>query len=117
MKEYFNGMSEGRTDAIYSIVGGELVRNKNLRQEKVHIEPDRIVKDFAGEYVLLSDEYIYLGQDAVQNEVVSRYTAKFQETKRYEGEIAEMIVSECRKYADGKKHLPHSPFKKTGGCK
>jgi len=117
MMKYFDGMSEGRTDAIYSMVRGELARNKHLLKENVHIEPERIAKDFAGEYVLLSDDYIYLGQEAVPNDVVARYTAKFQETKRYEGDIAEIIVSECRKYADGKKHTPHSPFQKIGGCK
>ena len=117
MMDYYDGMSKGRTDDIYSVTGGELVRNKNLRKEDVHTEPERIVKDFAGEYVLLSDDYIYLGQDAVYNDLVAAYTAKFRETKRYEGSIAEMLVKECRKYADFKKHIPHSPFKKKGGCK
>ncbi len=117
MMEYFDGMSKGRTDDIYSVTKGDLARNKNLRKEDVHTKPERIAKDFAGEYVLLSDDYVYLGQDAVQNDLVARYTARFQETKRYEGDLAEKLVKECRKYADGKKHIPHSPFKKIGGCK
>ncbi len=117
MMEYFDGISKGRTDDIYSVVNGNLTRNGNLRKESIHTESERIAKDFAGEYVLLSDDFIYLGQDAVQNDVVSTYTARFQETKRYEGEIAELLVTECRKYADGKKHIPNSPFKKNGGCK
>ena len=117
MMEYFDGISKGRTDDIYSVVNGNLTRNGNLRKESIHTEPERIAKDFAGEYVLLSDDFIYLGQDAVQNDVVSTYTARFQETKRFEGEIAELLVTECRKYSDGKKHIPNSPFKKNGGCK
>lgn len=117
MMEYFDGISKGRTDDIYSVVNRNLTRNGNLRKESIHTEPERIAKDFAGEYVLLSDDFIYLGQDAVQNDVVSTYTARFQETKRFEGEIAELLVTECRKYSDGKKHIPNSPFKKNGGCK
>ncbi len=117
MMEYFNGMSAGRTDDIYSVVNGNLIRNGKLRKESIHTEPERIAKDFAGEYVLLSDDYIYLGQDAVLDDMVLAYTARFQETKRYEGEIAEQLIRGCRKYADDKKHIPHSPFKKNGGCK
>ena len=34
------------------------------------------------------------------------------------GEVAELIVEECQKYRDGKKHLPTKPLKnKCGGCK
>ena len=117
MMDYFDGMSNGRTDNIYSVVKGELTRNKRLCNEGVHTEAERIAKDFAGEYVLLSDDYIYLGRDAIQNDIVAKYTARFQETKRYKGTVAEQLVKECRKYMDGKKHLPHSPFTKNGGCK
>ena len=65
MEEYFSGMSKGRTDDIYSLVGGKLVRNKKLRHEDVHTEPDRVIKDLAGKYVVLSNDYTYLGEDAV----------------------------------------------------
>lgn len=117
MIEYFDGRSKGRTDDIYSVVKKKIVRNKNLRKENIHTEADRIAKDFAGEYVLLSDDYIYLGCDAVQDELIARYNARFQETKKYTGRVAERLVKECQKYADGKKHVPHSPFTKIGGCK
>lgn len=45
MEEYFNGMSKGRTDDIYSLVKGELVRNKKLWDKGVHTAPERIMVD------------------------------------------------------------------------
>lgn len=117
MNEYFGGMSKGRTDDIYSLVNGELVRNKKLRVQNVHIEPDRIRKDIAGQYVVLSDDYIYLGRDAVSIESIIKYYPDFQETKKYFGKEAQGIIDECRKYQDGKKHTPTAPVYKRGGCK
>lgn len=118
MTEYFSKMSEGRTDSIYSFVGGKLVRNHHLRKKKVHTYPEQNIRDIAGEYVLLSDDFIYLGKDAVFDDMVDKYNARFRETKLYKGEIAELIVAECQKYRDGKKHLPTKPLKnRCGGCK
>ena len=51
MMEYFDGISKGRTDDIYSVINGNLTRNGNLRKESIHTETERIAKDFAGEYV------------------------------------------------------------------
>jgi hypothetical protein len=117
MEEYFDGMSKGRTDDIYSLVNGELVRNKKLMDKNVHTEPDRIRKDIAGQYVVLSNDYVYLGSDAVSIEGIAKYYPHFQETKKYFGKQAQEIVAECRKYQDGKKHIPTTPVYKRGGCK
>lgn len=117
MEEYFDGMSKGRTDDIYSLVNGELVRNNKLKDKKVHTEPNRIRKDIAGKYVVLSNDYIYLGRDAVSIDKIAKYYPHFQETKKYFGEEAQEIIAECRKYWDGNKHIPTKPVYKRGGCK
>lgn len=117
MEEYFNGMSKGRTDDIYSLVNGELVRNQKLRTEDVHTEPDRIKKDLAGRYVVLSEDYIYLGVDAVTIEEITQYYPKFEETKVYKDELAQKIVAECLRYKDDTTHTPTTPIYHHGGCK
>ncbi|SEL35789.1 hypothetical protein SAMN02910353_02436 [Ruminococcus sp. YRD2003] len=117
MYEYFSRMSKNRTDSIYSLDDGKLVRNHHLWNEGVHVDEKQNIRDIAGEYVLLSDDFTYLGKDAVFDELVDKYNAKFRETKLYKGEVAELIVAECQKYRDGKKHLPTNPLKKKcGGC-
>ena len=117
MTEYFSRMSDSRTDNIYILSNGRLIRNQYLRKKEVHIDLEQNIRDIAGEYVLLSDDFIYLGKDAVFDELVDKYNAKFRETKLYKGEVAELIVAECQKYRDGKKHLPTKPLKKKcGGC-
>ncbi len=117
MEEYFNGMSKGRTDDIYSLVNGELVRNQKLRTKDVHTEPDRIKKDLAGRYVVLSEDYIYLGVDAVTIEEITQYYPKFEETKVYKDELAQKIVAECFRYKDDATHTPTTPIYHSGGCK
>lgn len=117
MEEYFNGMSKGRTDDIYSLVKGELVRNKKLWDKGVHTAPERIIKDIAGIYVVLSDDFIYLGADAVSIDSIIQYYPKFQETKVYKDELAQKIVGECLKYRDGKVHAPVAPVNKRRGCR
>lgn len=115
MAEYFHSMSKGRTDDIYCLINGKLVRNHHLRNEGIHVNEQQNIRDIAGEYVLLSDDFIYLGKDAAYVDIVDKYGAKARETKRYEGELAEQIISECIKYKDSKKHRPTKPFKKTRG--
>ncbi len=110
MEDYYHGMSDGRTDDIYDYLNGKLVRNNLFRKLKIHTESDRIIKDVAGQYVILSNDYIYLGEDAVFIDIVKKYNARFQETKTYTGDIAEKIINECRKYKDKKKHKPHEPI-------
>ena len=116
MTEYFKVMSSGRIDDIYDVENGELIRNSLFSKEEIHTEPERIEKDKAGQYVLLSEDYIYLGKEAEHVEILDKYNARFQETKKYTGEVAEEIISECMKYKDGKKHVPHDPLKR-GRCK
>ena len=117
MGEYYSGMSKGRTDDIYCIKNGKLERNNHLYKERVHIEDYRVIKDLAGLYVLLSDDYIYLGRDAVHVDVLDEYNPKYQETKTYTGEKAEKIISACLKQRDEKNHAPTKPFPKKGGCR
>ena len=123
MEEYFRTRSKGRTDNIYSFKNGSLDRNDFLRKDKIHTEADRIIKDLAGQYVLISDDFIYLGRDAADIDIVKQYNPNFQETKTYTGKTAEAIIQACESYRDDEKHLPHDPFetktdsKKCGGCK
>jgi len=117
MEEYYSGVSKGRTDDIYDNVYGKLIRNKHLWKEKIHTEPDRIKKDLAGKYVLLSKKFIYLGKDAVYDDLIAKYNAKFHETKVYTGDRAQRIVETCEKYRDKNKHIPHEPFENKGGCR
>lgn len=121
MVEYFSLMAKDRTDNIYSVEDGRLVRNSNLRAPKVvpevHTEAGRVLKDIAGKYVLLSDDYIYLGRDAVNIDSLKEYIPKFQETKKYSGDKADLIITECLKWQDNKEHLPIEPFTVNGGCK
>ncbi len=117
MEEYFGGMSKGRTDDIYSLVDGKLVRNNKLRKEDVHTEPNRVIKDLAGKYVVLSNDFIYLGEDAVAIDSISQYYPNFQETKVYTDKQAQKIVDECMKYRDDKKHTPTAPIYKKGKCR
>lgn len=118
MTEYYKDMCKGRMDRIYSYKDGKLERNNHLRQEDVHTDPLVNIRDLAGEYVLISKDYIYLGKDAVLLPLINEKGAKYRETVPYYGEEAEMIINECRKADDGKSHNPNNPFKsKCGGCK
>ncbi len=116
MTEYFSGISNGRTDNIYSVRDGKLTRNNQLRKEGIHTEADRIEKDIAGEYVLLSNEFVYLGRDAVHVDILDKYNPRAQELKTYTGDVAENIIEECLKAEDGNNHIPHEPFAR-GGCR
>ena len=115
MEDYFQTIAKGRTDCIYSVSDGQLVRNHHLRKEGVHADERQIKRDAAGKYVLLSDDYIYLGKDAVFNELVDDKGARFRETKLYTGEIADLIVAECQQYRNCKAHTPHTPFRRKCG--
>ncbi len=116
MKDYFSGMSVGRTDDIYSYKDGVLERNQHLRKQEIHTETGRIIRDLAGEYVILSDDFVYLGRDAVYVDEIKEFFPEFQETKTYTGDIAAEIITVCEKYGDKKRHLPHEPLiPKCGG--
>lgn len=116
MTDYFNGQSSGRLDDIYESNGKDLKRNKKLRKENIHTQPDRIKKDIAGKYVLLSDKYIYLGKDAKRVDALIIDGPKGQETKKFFGDKAKEIIKECKKCHDKKVHLPNddSLLKKCG---
>ena len=118
MKEYFSDICNGRTDGIYSLKDGVITKNNHLRSHGIHIDPNENIRDIAGEYVLMSEDFIYLGADAVFNELILNMGPKFRETKLWSGIDAEIAIAECLKYKDNKKHTPTSPLKKkSGGCK
>ncbi|MBO6310691.1 MAG: hypothetical protein J6N70_18010 [Oribacterium sp.] len=118
MKEYYQTTSKGRLDDIYSYIDGRLVRNHNLWDEGVHIDEAQNIRDIAGEYVLLSDDFIYLGKDAKESEMVREYAPPFRGCRLYEGEIAEKIVNECKKHCDGRVHKPNTPIRRSScSCK
>ncbi|MCR5518391.1 MAG: hypothetical protein K6F17_07455 [Lachnospiraceae bacterium] len=122
MEEYYSGLSKGRMDDIYSFKKGELVRNNKLRDKinhnhGVHTESDRVIKDLAGKYVIMSNDYIYLGEDAVYDDVIVKYNPKFQETKKYAGEEADIIINACKKHKTKDIHIPNEPYKKKGCCR
>ena len=66
----------------------------------MHTDPERVIKDIAGQYVVLSDDYVYLGADAVSVDSITKYYPNFQETKVYKNNLAKKIVDECLKYSD-----------------
>lgn len=117
MTEYYRGQSKGRLDEIYKSDGVKLERNRKLQKENIHTEPERIKKDIAGQYVLLSDKYIYLGKDAKRVDILDAYGPKGQETKKYSGDLAKEIIKECKKCRDKKEHLPNDDtLQKKCGC-
>ena len=116
MTEYYRDMAKGRTDHIYDVKNGLLVRNKKLRKQEVHLETEKQIRDMAGEYVLLSDDFMYLGKDAVPVETVTFYGPRFRETKFYTGKTADEIIDACQRYKDNKKHEPNNAFKSKCGC-
>ena len=116
MTEYFLKKSKGRTDDLYRVVNGKLERNNRLKN--IHTKSSGEDKrDIAGEYVLLSDDFIYLGSDAAAVKSIEEYYPKFRETKIYSGEEAEYIIDVCKQSDDKKKHKPTKPLgAKCGGC-
>ena len=116
MVEYYQTIAKGRTDHIYDVKNGQLERNKHLQKQKVHLEGEQHIRDIAGKYVLLSEDFMYLGEDATLVEFVSIYGAKFRETKLYKGKIADDIIDACSGYDDKKIHKPNNPLIIKNGC-
>ena len=63
-----------------------------------------------GRYVILSNDYIYLGSDACEIEIVKEFGAKKQETKKYFDDEAKKIIDSCHVYYDNKKITPNQPI-------
>ncbi len=75
MEDYFSNPDyKQRTDNIYDLVNGKLSRNKNLdykdSKKDIHADPIQQRKDMNGRYVILSNDYIYLGSDACEIDIV-----------------------------------------------
>ena len=113
MKDYFKKESKGRMDDLYDVKDGPLHRNKHLFKEGVHTD-EQCERDIAGEYVLLSEYYTYLGRDAKEVALVTKEGPKFRETKHYTGKDADKIINACKKVWDDGEHLPNSPW--IRGC-
>lgn len=109
MEEYYQGRSVNRNDNLYSYKCGDLLRNKHLYKEGIHTQ-EQVLRDKAGKYVLLSDNYIYLGKEAIYNKTIIESGAINRETKKYTDKVAEKIIEECEKYRDNKIHLPNNPL-------
>lgn len=119
MTEYYkrNGKSKGRTDDIYTFVNGKLERNNKLPKWHPKDDNNQYIKDTYGKYVLLSDDYKYMGVDAkdIDFSINEGIWPKKQELKRYKGEKAKEIVKYCNSLCDKKEHSPNSPI--IRGCK
>ena len=112
MTEYYQKMSKDRADDIYSLENGQLIRNNKLRKEGIHLNKDDNTRDILGKYVLLSNDYIYLGKDAVKIDIALKNAPGSRGQRLIQGDIAKEIIKECLKYRDGKEHLPNEPLKK-----
>ena len=77
--------------------------------------PNENIRDIAGEYVLMSWDFIYLGADAVFNKLILNMGPEFRETKLWSGIDAETVIADCLKYKDNKKHILTLPVKKKRG--
>ena len=117
MEEYFRDRSAGRTDNIYSLRNGKLVRNNRLQKEQRHTNEDENVRDLAGVYVLLSKNFIYRGKDTVSIDLLKEKGPKFQGHKHIVGKEAEKIIKACEKYRDNILHVPHEPLTKKCGVR
>ena len=86
MEDYFcNPEYNKRIDNIYDLVNGKLSRNGKLRfkdsKKDIHVDHIQQRKDMNGRYVILSYDYIYLGSDACEIDIVKKFGAQKQETK------------------------------------
>ncbi len=113
MDEYYSSKSKGRLDDIYSLKDNRLVRNKKLAAECVHTDENQIKKDLAGKYVILSDDFIYLGRDAAEIGIVADNNPKRQEPKYITGPLAEDIIKACYRFKDTKNHTPTNPIHRS----
>ncbi len=119
MKKYFSDRRYAeRTDCIYEYSNGKYKRNKKLRG--VHEDQHSQNKDIAGQYVLISDEFLYFGKDAIDMDIFNtnhsdNMNAKYHETRRYKGDEAEKIIRMCKEKDDQKTHTPTNPFVECGG--
>lgn len=115
MEDYFSNPDyKRRTDNIYDLVNGKLSRNKKLRfkdsKKDIHADPIQQRKDMNGRYVILSNDYIYLGNDACEIDIVKEFGAKKQETKKYYDDKAKKIIDSCYVNNDNKEHSPNKPI-------
>lgn len=114
MESYYSGISSGRLDDIYICKDGEKRRNNKLKGS--HDDEKSIIRDWAGVYVLLSREYVYLGKDTAEVPLMLSFMPKYRETKCYESEEAKRIVDICFRFRDGKEHKPNDYIEKCGDC-
>lgn len=126
MAEYYSGKSKDRLDDIYKCKDGDAEKLEYIKTMKdskgnwVHSDENQQRRDKAGKYVLMSDDYIYLGRESDKMEEIHElieYGPKRQETKKYEGEEAKIIIKACMVYKDRQDGSPHDELKRNGGCR
>ena len=99
MTKYYSGISNGRLDDIYSVEDGkDELKWKGIRgiaDNKIHgNDPKQQKRDEKGEYVLLSNEYIYLGNKSDNMPdipLLMEYAPHGQRHAKYMGEVAKKI--------------------------
>ena len=116
MLEYYKTIGKTRTDGIYSVENNVLVRNEFLRDKNIHTSVESIKRDIAGEYVLISNDFLYLGKDTVFIDIVKEKNPNKQETKPYQGKEAEEIIEICLKYKDTIIHKPNNSLNENCQC-
>ncbi|MEE0913459.1 MAG: hypothetical protein U0L76_02605 [Ruminococcus sp.] len=115
MKEYYsNEQYKKRLDIIYDVDGDKLKRNQRLRKENIHTDNDQIKRDIAGTFVLLSQDFIYLGKDRISfSENLLSKMPKNREVKVYTNEDANEIITWCIEKDDNKNHKTTDPLKRS----
>lgn len=122
MEKYYSGRSKGRTDDIYKLSEGGLVRNSRHTSIHIHTDKDEIIRDIYGKYVLISDHFSYFGckSELIAPEVLdvlphgrkSRghrcYLEGSEEFKRIMNYLEDKLYK-------GESPDPHKPLTK-GGC-
>ncbi len=114
MIEYYSDEQyKKRLDMIYDVDENKLKRNKHLEKEKIHIDKDQQKRDIAGEYVLLSQEYIYFGEDRIKFDKFITKMPQNREVKVYKDDEAKEIINWCLEKNDYKNHKPTDPIKRS----
>ena len=121
MIDYFQHEGKMRTDGIYDVVDGKLVRNDFLMPD-THADTDQQERDKAGVYALLSDDYVYLGRDAVLLSSLKKLSKYVQDYKLFyrgqrilvgsdpdKNKELQELIEECYSLRDNKTHTPHNP--------
>lgn len=116
MTDYFSDNKyKNRLDDIYNVKDGKLIGNRKLTKENIHCDKEQQARDIAGKYVLLSDEYIYLGKDSKPKNKFTEKYPNHREVKYYSNNEAQEIINWCYSINDNLIHKPTDILRKS--CK